>query len=414
MVGQLVMAGVSHTHAAQDVLERAAVRPADLPAALDELRDAGYGEAVVLSTCSRTELYAVAQPGRHGGRDLVDLMRARVGLTGDVAGPTLEVRTGSEVVEHLFAVAAGLESRVVGEADVQAQVRRAYRVGRGAGMTGPLLQRLLPAAVRSAEEAHSRVRLDEHGRSLACRAVDIGLELLAAARAPRTLVVGSGQMATTAVGRLSELGRQVRVAARNEDYAAKLAGPGAVCSLAALVDEIRNADLLICATSASQPVVSADQVHAAMQGRTHPLTVVDLSVPRNVDRAVTAEPGVTVVELAALNDDAHDDPVVLAAVEQARALVHDAAARFVDDLAAREAGPLIRALHEQVKQRCREEILTAGLGLTAEAAEQVAHAAAGRRLHAPTLALRAAAASGDRAALGRLAESLGLAPRAAF
>ena len=409
MLGQLVMVGVSHTGSEQELLESTAIRAAELPPLLEGLRAAGYVEVVALSTCSRTELYAVTRPGRPGVEGLVEVLLGRADLDREAAASALEVRVGSAAVEHLFAVTAGLESRVVGEADVQLQVQRAFRAAQNAGTAGPLLQRLFPAALRSAERAHDHAELGRLNRSLARRAVDIGLEEVAGDRAPRTLVVGSGQMAAAALARLTELGLPARVAARNELYAARLAGPDAVCSLAALVTEIRQADLLICATSAAEPVVTAGHVHAAMLGRARTLTVVDLSVPRNVDPAVERAKRVQVVELAALHDDARNDPATLAALQHAQCVVTAAASRLVDDLAARAAGPLIRALHEQVRRECRDELVRRQPHLTSEDADRAAHASAGRLLHAPTIALRAAAATGDDATLARLAESFGLA-----
>lgn len=407
------MVGVSHRDVPHEVLERTAVRHTDLPAFLEVLREHGYDEAVVLSTCSRTEVYAVCAPGQHGASHLRELLTSRAELHGATSDPVLEVRTGAHLIEHLFRVTAGLESRVVGEADVQAQVRRAFRSAQTAGTTGPLLQRLFPAALRSAERAHAHAELGQWNRSLACRAVDIGLERVVGVTSPRTLVVGSGQMAAAALARLTSLDRRARVAARNEAYAARLAGPDSVCSLDSLVNEIRQADLLICATSAAEAVVTAGHVHAAMLGRANPLTIVDLSVPRNVDPAVARAKRVEVVELAALHDDARNNPETLAAVQQARTLVTAASNRFVDDLAARAAGPLIRALREQVESTCREELLRRSPGLAPESVGPVAHALAGRLLHAPTLALRAAAAAGDTAAMDQIAAAFGLPPRQA-
>ncbi|MGO4597719.1 glutamyl-tRNA reductase [Terrabacter sp. 2RAF25] len=408
MLGQLVMVGVSHTGSEQELLESTALRPADLPHLLDGLRAAGYVEAVALSTCSRTELYAVTRPGRPGVASLVEVLLGRANIGHAAAASAFEARGGSAVVEHLFRVTAGLESRVVGEADVQLQVQRAFRVAQTVGTIGPLFQRLIPAALRSAERAHAHAELGRLNRSLARRAVDIGLEGLVEERSPRTLVVGSGQMAAAALTRLAELGLPARVAARNELYAAKLADPDAVCSLDALVSEIRQADLLICATSAAEPVVTAGHVHAAMMGRAKTLTVVDLSVPRNVDPAVERAKRVRVVELAALHDDARNDPATLAALEQAQYVVAAAASRLVDDLAARAAGPLIQALREQVRQECRDELLRRQPDLPPEAADRAAHVNAGRLLHAPTVALRTAAATGDHTTLARLARSFGL------
>ncbi|WP_353951503.1 glutamyl-tRNA reductase [Knoellia sp. S7-12] len=408
MIGRLVMAGISHAQAPQELLERVAVRQTDLPTFLEDLRGHGDGDTVLLSTCSRTEVYTVCQPARSGALRTIELLERRAGLARAELDSVVEVRAGAAVVEHLFQVTAGLKSRVVGEPDVQAQVRRAYRTARSVGMTGRDVERLFPAALRSAERAHLQTELGQRGRSLACRAVDVGLERSTGASYPRTLVVGSGHMAAAATNRLLVLGKQVRVAARNEAYALKMAGPDAVCSLGALVDEIRQADLLICATSAAHPVVTVEHVHEAMRGRSRELTVVDLSVPRNVDPLVARTTGVTVVEMAALSDDAQNDPAGLAAVHKAQTMVLDAANRFVEDMAARDAGPLIRALREQVELDCRVELLRRAPDLSSEALDEAAHAAAGRLLHGPTLALRAAAATGDSAALLRLADTLNL------
>ena len=127
MTGPLVMVGVSHTHAPQELLESVAVRQPDLPSFLEGLRERGYGEAVVLSTCSRTELYAVCRPEQSDTSGLIDLLATHARLPRAALESVVEVRNGAAVVDHLFSVTAGLESRGVGEADVQAQVRRALQ-----------------------------------------------------------------------------------------------------------------------------------------------------------------------------------------------------------------------------------------------------------------------------------------------
>ena len=418
VLGQLVMVGVSHAGSGQALLEHTSVRPSDVPALLAQLHAAGHDEAAVLSTCSRTELYAVARVGGPAPAGLVDVLFGRTGpdragLDRVAAESAVEVRSGSEAIEHLFRVTAGLESRVVGEADIQVQVQRAFRAAQTAGTAGPLLQRLFPSALRSARHAHATTALGRLNRSLARRAVDMGLARLDHRASARTLVVGSGQMAAAALTRLNELGMSARVTARNELYAAKLVGRDAACSLDALVTEIRQTDLLICTTSAAEPVVTVGHVHDAMLGRADVLTVVDLSVPRNVDPAVASFGRVQLVELAALHDDARHDPATRAAVQHAETLVAAAAGRVADDLAARAVGPLIEALREQVSLQCRDSVLRHRPELSAQAADQLAHARAGRLLHAPTLALRTAAATGDRVALQRIAASLGLVPPAA-
>src|SRR4051812_17404635 len=282
---RLLMVGLSHRHASLDLLERVVVRRDHVAEMLRELRCAGYGEAVLLSTCSRTEIYALA--GDDGPDDLVRLLERRAGPSGAGIQDAAEVVTGAGVIRHLFRVTAGFASPVLGEVEVHGQVRSAYRAAQSAGMTGSLLGRLSPAALHCSMQVRARTGLDAHGRSLARRAVDVSLRRRPGSD-PRILVVGSGQMATTAVEHVSSLGLSCRVAARDEVYAARLVGRSRTCSLASLAEEIGRTDVLICATSASHHVVTSDHVLAAMQGRHSALTVVDLAVPRNVDAAVAA------------------------------------------------------------------------------------------------------------------------------
>jgi glutamyl-tRNA reductase len=402
------MVGVSHRRSSPGLLEQVAVRREDLPALLETLHSAGHAEAVLLSTCSRTEIYT--RSGAESASALLEILAAHAGVPRTSLDPSVTLLAGRPVVEHLFRVTAGLESRVVGEVDVVDQVRLAHRAAQSAGITGPHLDRLFRAAVRCGVRVRSSTTLGQQGRSLAGRAVDVGLETLSGVDRPQVLVVGSGQMAAAATGRLAALGYPFRVAARNEAYAARLAGHEHVCALTDLVDGIRRADLLICATSAANPVVTVDHVDAAMAERSRALAVVDLSVPRNVDRAVAASDLVTLVDLSALNDDAAEDPVVQAAVQEATDLVVAAAGRHLQDLAAQHVGTLIGAFRSQVQQTCQDALRRQAGPVAPEDLDEVAHAVAGKLLHRPTLALRAAAAAGDTAALALLCDAFGIEP----
>src|SRR4051794_24150567 len=202
---------------------------------------------------------------------LLDVLTQHCGVNRCVLAPATRSLAGPAVVEHLLRVTAGLESRVVGEVDVQRQVRSAYRVACDAGTAGPLLGRLFPLALRCGSEVRAHTILGDRGRSLARQAVDVGLRTLGGSKDPEALVVGSGQMATVAARHLAALGLRYRVAARDEHHAARLGGAERVCPLASLVDGIGRADLLICATSAAHHVVTVDHVREAMATRRHPL-----------------------------------------------------------------------------------------------------------------------------------------------
>ncbi len=382
-VEQLVQVGVSHAEAPLDLLERLTVRADAVPGLLAEISALGATEAVVLSTCSRSEIYARSRvdPAR-----LIEVLARQAGVSPATVHAVAQQRVGAAAVEHLLRVTAGLESRLVGEVDIQRQVRTAFRAARAAGTVGPLLDRVFPLALRCGDDVRSRTSLGRQGRSLARRAVDIGVAAVHGASPwpglPEVLIVGSGQMASSATERLNELGLPFRVAARDESYAARLAGPDNVCALDSLVGGIQRADLLICATSASRPVVTYAHVREAMQARTRRLTVVDLAVPRNVDPAAGMLDRVGLVDLSGLNDDASSDPVVCEAVRQAEELVLAATRGYLEDESARRAGPLIRAVRTQLKASGRQDLL-----------------------HRVTVAARAAAAADDAAALRSLCEA---------
>src|SRR3954447_6142307 len=344
MGDQLAMVGLTHRGTPLSLLEQVAVPRDEHAALLADLRDAGWREAVLLSTCSRTEIYAARR--QEPERSLLDVLAAHTGVPLATLHASAEQRTDQAVVGHLLRVTAGLESRVVGEVEIQGQVRRAFRTADAAGLTGPTLTPLFAAAVRCGQRVREQTTLGAQGRSLARRAVEIGLGALPDVADPVIMVVGSGRMAATAVEHLRLLGRRPRVAARDEARAEQLAGAGNVCPLPALVVGIARADLLICATSAAQHVVTAAHVHEATARRTRPLVVVDLSVPRNVDAAVGDLPGVRLVDLEGLDDDPAALEELGAALRAGGVIVEAAARQHVEGVAARAAGPVIAALRQ--------------------------------------------------------------------
>ena len=411
-VTRLTMVGITHRRASLTLLERVAVRRDARPGLLGALRAVGCSEAVLLSTCSRIEIYlGNVSPGPEELLEvLLDVLAEHSGATHDELRAVIEVRTGQAVVEHLFLVTAGLRSRVLGEVEILAQTRSAFREAGAAGMTGLVLGRLFPAALRSGRQAQAETSLGVHARSLGHQAVDVGLASLGGCPDPAVLVVGSGQMAHAAVDHLGGLGIRPMVSARDEVYAARMAGPGAVCPLPELTRGIAEADLLICATSAAQHVVTVGHVSRAMAGRTRPLIVVDLSVPRNVDAAVAQVPRVTLIDLEGLADDGTAEPGLAAALSTGAAIANAAAREFAEGVAARDAGPVIAALRHRVEQICHDELAGAadwGL-LDSDALARSAHAIAGKLQHRLTIAARQAAAAGDTDGLRRLCEVFGV------
>lgn len=396
-VGSLYLAGWTHRTAPLDVLEQVAVPRSQRLELLHRLRAAGHPEAVVLSTCSRTEVYLRLAEERRP--DPLGTLAAWYGGPAGALPPGL-VRTGEAVTEHLFDVAAGLNSRVVGEVEIRDQVRTALHDAEVAGAAGPTLRRLFSAALRSAARVQERTGLGAQGRSMGRSAVDAGLEHLGTLAEPYVLVVGAGRMARTAVDHLSRCGVRAHVAARDSTQAARLVGTRRTCPLPALQAGIDDADLLICATSASSYVVTADHVRRAMQDRSAPLTVVDLSVPRNVDSAVADVPGVRLVDLAGMHDASGQDPAFQEMVRAAQELMRAERRRYLTDAAGRAAAPVIAQMRQQVEQLCLAELVRKGPpGLQRAQTDAAVRAIAGKLLHGPVLAARSAAADGDHARL---------------
>lgn len=403
------MVGLTHESAPLHLLEQVSIPRASRPEVLTAVAAAGFSEAVLLSTCSRTEVYV--GPSSMDPDALLDVLAGEVGVPAADLRVGAEIRTGQAVVEHLMRVTAGLSSRVIGEVEIHGQVRTAFREAQAAGMSGGALGPLFSAALRCGLQVREETTLGAQGRSLARRAVEVGLETMRDLPEPVIMVVGSGQMASTAVERVTELGRRPHVAARNEEHAARLAGPGQVCPLAALASGIERADLLICATSAANHVVTLEHVQDAMAGRSRPLTIVDLSVPRNVELAIAAVPGVRLIDLEGMDDDPAADAALAAALQTGRAIVREAAQRHAANMAARDAGPVIAALRQRVEDTCLQELAKEAVSRRIEPADlaRVAHAVAGKLLHRPTLTARAAAAAGDTHALQLLCEIFGVA-----
>lgn len=403
----LSMVAFTHRRVPLLMLGQMAVRHSDLGGVLAAVRAAGYSEAVVLSTCSRTEVYAVGGDGPEG---LLAVIGARSGDDVAAVRAFAEMREGHVVIDHLFRVSAGLDSRMVGEVEIHGQVRAALRRAQAAGMVGPVLSHLFPAALRCATKVHAETTLGALGRSLGRRAVEIGLASLEDVADPVTMVVGSGRMATTAVEHLVRHGRRPRVAARSDVHAARLAGPGLACPMSALTAGLTQVDLLICATSAAHAVVTLDHVRDAMATRARPLTVVDLSVPRNVDPAIAGVHGVRLIDLEGMDDGPVTDPMLAAALASGAALTRAAARRHAESLAARHHGAAIASLRRRVEEICLQRLSETSDpdGSDPDQLARSARSAAARLLHGPTVTFRAAVVAGDADALQSLCESVGV------
>ncbi|MEO2107556.1 MAG: glutamyl-tRNA reductase [Actinomycetota bacterium] len=347
----LLVLGLSHRTAPIDVLERLAV-PADLTAkALLSLTQREHvQEAVVLSTCNRVEVYANVTRYHGGMADVRDHLAEWGGLDPTTFAHLTYDRFDREAAEHLFAVASGLESMVVGERQIHAQVRQAFADALEEGAAGPVLNRVFRQAVRVGRRTRSETGIADGAASI----VDLALataEQYLTSDAPNVLVVGAGKIGGMAGTRIAEDAAHVAVANRTVEKADSLVERigGSAHGLDELPSLLAAADLAITSTDASQPVITVHDVRRAMQQRPdRPLVLVDLAVPRDIDTDVHAIPGVSVVDIESMRSVVAQGPTG-DAVRDARAIVAQEADEFLAWSRGVQAGPTISALRQRAE-----------------------------------------------------------------
>lgn len=306
----VLVVGVSHKTAPVSVLERLSL---DSDAVSKLVRDVAESdhvvEATALATCNRVEIYADVDRF-HGSVETVSrLLCERSGQQPEDIVPHLYVHYDDGAVSHLFNVAAGLDSMVVGEGQILGQARDALRIGQETGTIGPALNLLFQQALRVGKRAHAETDIDQAAPSLVTAALERATWHVGAVAGKRVVVVGAGSMASLAVSTVARLGAaDVAIANRTDAHAARLAEQygGRVAALDAIEAEIAAADVLISCTGAAGLVLSLGQVAAARNHATEPLAVLDLALPHDVDPAVAELPGIELVGLARLAEELHD------------------------------------------------------------------------------------------------------------
>jgi len=343
-----------------------------------ELAEA-LGEAVVLSTCNRTEIYLVGADPERAREQLEE----RSGL--ELEGVLARWDDG-EAVSHLFRVAAGLDSLVPGESQILGQVRDAYESARTRGATGALLNRLFEDALHAGKRVRTEAKLHELPESVAASAVELGVRELGGAEGKRALLFGAGKMSELAARDLRERGAEVVISSRTLESAQDLAGRvgGSAAVFDAVAVELPEADLVISATRCPYPILHAE----AVRPREKPLVLVDVAVPRDLDPAIGELDGCTLFDIDALGEGLvgrEED------VREAEAIVAEEAARFAEWRRSRDAAGAIRDLRTRAEEIRSEELARAGSRLSElsdrerETVETLTTQIVNKLLHAPTV-----------------------------
>jgi glutamyl-tRNA reductase len=419
-VSELLLLGTSHKTAPLSLRERVALPDGRAEAFLRELHEhPEIREAVVLSTCNRTELYVVVGDPVEAETTVLGMLARRAGLRPTELLDGIYTLTNCDAARHLYRVTSGLESMIVGEAEVQGQVKRAYDLALAARATGPLTNKLFRAALATGKRARSETAIGAGGASVASVAVDAARRALGGLDGRHVLIIGAGETAELTARALSEQGvSTLFVANRRRERALALAERfgGGTIAFDALPAELLEADIVVASTASPHAIVGAEElaeVTAARDGR--PLLLLDLAVPRDIDPDCAALPGVTLVDIDGLQAQVartHDERRMEA--RRAEGIVEEEIQTFAGWLGTLEVLPTISALRERA-DRLVAELLAENAhrweGMTErdrERVEAMLRAAVKRLLHEPTTRIRALDAGHRHARLSLLRELFGL------
>jgi len=416
----IVVTGISHRTAPLAVRESVAFSPDERTRALARLRaEPGVEECVVLSTCNRVEIYAECAPGAAGTP--AAFLAARGGLEAQHPSEHLYRLEGEAAIRHAFAVAASLDSMVVGETQILGQVKEAYEAAEEAGTLGPVLGNLRNRTLAAAKRVRSETEIGQHAVSVSHVAVELARKIFGGLGGRQVLLVGAGKMSELAARLLVQDGAAATVLGgrsieRAEALALELGGRAV--PFHCLAEELERADVVISSTAAPGVVIARSQVEAARSRRgSRPLFLVDIAMPRDVDPSVRGLEGVFLYDLDDLkavcgaNLQSRERQVAPAA-----AIVEQELRDFIAAQRSRQAVPLLVALRRRADDVRRQELdrVRGRLGaLSADqerALEGIASAIVNKLLHAPTVYLKQAAQQDDGGDLHAVCRVLGLSP----
>jgi glutamyl-tRNA reductase len=401
---------LNHRTAPLDLLERTAIDDARLPKVLHDLcARTNLSEAVVLSTCNRTEVYAVAEKFHGGYEDVRNFFVDLSFLPSEDFAHHLYVHYDDAAVSHLFSVAGGLDSAVLGESEILGQVGAAWEKARDEGTTGSALNLLFRHALEVGKRVRTETGIGRGITSIAQAAVAMASDRIGSLEGKRILILGAGEMAEGMATSLTAAGAgDVVVANRTWETAQNLAASigGRAVRLADLAAELASADVLLTSTGARTIMLEHADLAAAMGHRDgRPLLIVDIAMPRDVDPAAGELAGVTLLDM----DDLRRFVAVGMQGRQqeaarARLIVDDELDRYRTTTNAREAAPLVSALRDRAEEVRRAELDRVKARIAdldereRDAIEALTKGIVAKLLHEPTVRLKDAAGTpkGDR------------------
>ncbi|MEA2253269.1 MAG: glutamyl-tRNA reductase [Solirubrobacteraceae bacterium] len=397
---ELLALGISHKTAPVALRERLALSEAAGQRFLQELvaRDE-VSEAVAISTCNRTEVYLVVSDPVRAEVELLGKLAHGAGIRPTELASIVYSPRNCDAARQLYRVTAGLDSMIVGEAEVQGQVKRAYEAALAAGTTGPLTNRLFGAALQAGKRVRSETGIGRERVSVSTVAVDLARDVVGDLAARSVVVIGAGETAELTARALAEQGvRTIFVANRRADRARSLAERfgGQVVSLESLPARLEEADMVVASTSSPHPILEAEALELVMRRREgRPLAIIDIAVPRDVEHACGEVDGVTLYDIDDLQAVvARNMRVREVERERAEEVVEEEIQRFARWMAQLDVMPTLTALREHGAEIV-EQVLAENANRWESASardmariEAVARSVMQRLLHEPTLRLK--------------------------
>lgn len=396
----LIVAGVNHTTAPIEVREKLAFRSSETLPCLARLRSEGVArEGVILSTCNRTELYLVEENG-DAFEHACSILSERLG---EDASRFVYVHRDREAVAHLFAVTAGLDSMILGEAQIHGQVKAAWEQCRTE--SGPILNRMFQTALLAASRARTETGIGRGAASVSSAAVEVAKKIFGSLAGRRAMILGAGDAAELALSCLLSEGVKVAIVAnRTHERAMALAEQygAAAMHYDHCWESLREVDVLLCSTASPVPVATLDRVQSHVEARDgRPLCILDIALPRDVEAAVGELDNVFLYDLddlksaAAANLERREEDV-----PAARRVIAEEVAKYWDWVAGLAAIPVVRGFRDEMDKVRAAELAAAMRRLGAVSPEQAAivehfsKSLMNKFLHEPSVRLKAAAANG--------------------
>ena len=400
----ILMIRLNHKVAPLDVLERLAFTAERVPQALNELLDRGgddegiIKEAVLLSTCNRTEVYIQANEFEQAEARLQEFLARHGGLTVEQLRRMVYVTRGEEAALHLMQVAAGLDSLVLGENEILGQVRSASEMAQEAGASGPILSALFRFAIQAGKRARTETEIGRAEISVASVVVELAEQAFGPLNDRTALLIGAGKISSITARALVRAGlRCIMVANRTFERAQKLAQNlnGTAVHFDALDESLARADIVICSTGAPHIVLHAETVAKVQEARgNRPLLVADLAVPRDADPRIAALPNVRLANIDDLASVVTSHPLAVSVCETVEVIVRQELENFCQWCAARRCVSVIQAMYAKAESISQDEVeatLRRMGPLTPrqrELMQSLGRAIVNKLLHEPTVHLR--------------------------